>query len=292
MDRPRIQFTVGALAVLIALAALNLAAVITAWKTHADFDANLPRSVDHRGRPMVVMTDPDGALHLVAGRSRSGDRLERIVWPLMRPGLLQIASPVVASVSITILVLTVFGSGLTPRNRPAPPLDSQPAEGPSPPGRRWVRWTTIAAGLIGLNLAALAYRSLPDVALWRQGPLGNPYRGVRIANKASFLSQDGRFVLVWSDGRISRPEPGDAEGHILETVFHEPDGSIVSYEGSPGRFRRLFTWPWIIQEPSRSMLESWWPVLAATAITILLLRTLWLQTHSQPDDTTFWFGAD
>lgn len=274
MPRPRMPFTVRTLAVVIALIALNLAAVITSWRWYLrSLD---PPERDRLGPLITLPRGPDGAIHLAVARMKTGEALERVIWPVPRPSLLQISSPVIASLSVTLLVLAAPRTRLAPRDQPAPEA-AGPSERPSP--TRWGvgLWVTIAAALIGLNLAGAAYQPLPESAdEWEKPRLWlSYYADTNNLRKPSYSLEQGQLTIVWSDGRATRLEPGDAEGHILETIVCKPDGAIVYYEGNPGLLRRLFTWPQVMREPSRSMLEMWWPVLAAALVTSFVLRTFW-----------------
>ncbi len=294
MPRLRMQFTVRTLAIFVALIALNLAAAITSWRWYLDSLAQPGEEQDRLGSWAVAPGGPVDAIHVVVARSvKTGEHLERVVWPVPPPNLLQIFSPVIASVSITLLVLTVPWASPAPRSHRAPSATGSTEES-SPSRHGAVRLAMIVAALIGLNVASAVYRPLPDPDRNRPDTRGFPQYFLSIDAKyqASFLSEKGQFVIVWSNGTTARPQHNDVEGHVLETIVYRPDGAIVYYEGSPGLFRRLFTWPHVIREPSRTMLEMWWPVPIAAAITLLVLRTLWSQARRHRDNDTFWFGAD
>ncbi len=290
MPRFRVQFTIFALAVAVALVGLNLAGAIATWRYYA-------RSPAHAGSPGVrvgsglewpIATGPDGAVHMPVASLKTGECLEQVVWLVPAPSFLQKMSPVIASLSITLLALALPWSSAGSRNHFVPTGAGGRAESPLLSRRGATRWVIIGVSLFGLNLAGAVFRPLPDSAI----EASDQSRIPPMAHDVLVRQEGGRFVIHWSNCRETRPEPGDVDGHIVETVIFKPNGAVVAYEGSPGLLRRLLTWPRVVREPTRSLLEMWWPALAAAAITFLVLRSLWLQARRGRDDSTFWFGTE
>ncbi len=80
--------------------------------------------------------------------------------------------------------------------------------------------------------------------------------------------------LVKEDRRQLPLQHGDGPSRVLETIVYKDDGSIVAFEGSPGFLGRILSRPRVIQPSVRFLLEMWWPLMASTTITILVLGIL------------------
>jgi hypothetical protein len=187
-------------------------------------------------------------------------REARLIRRPPRPNLLQILSPIIASVSITLLVVIV------PQFR----RQSSQASHEYPLEKHaslkwdscWLAFMIIA--LIGLNIAGAVYRRPPHPAdPWRRdiedyqvplplviGPCGTP--------SYSRVGSNGGRPGVHSDSH---------QAYVGMIVFRT-DGSVIGYEGAETRNpSRAHT----LQAPTHSLLEMWWPLIGSVTITIVAL---------------------
>ncbi|MFI5456064.1 MAG: hypothetical protein ACHRXM_11500 [Isosphaerales bacterium] len=278
----------------IALFGLNLAGAIATW-----------RCIPKEQTPQVGIgprfgpsydEDADGNMRSDLGKLRTGERLVHVVKRRRPPTLVEIWSPVIASTSITLLVLLIpFGRSASRDRSPPSNLGGRP---PPRLARVWfaARRATIAAALIGLNLAGAVYRPLLDPS--EQRPADHVYfDGSLFLDKAGnflFNRGDGKLLFRNADGSHERPATledfplplhhGDGRNRILDTIVYKSDGSIVDYEGNPGMMEPMLTWPRVIQPPTRSLLEMWWPAVASASITLMVLDVLWRQARRQRTD--------
>jgi hypothetical protein len=249
--------------------------------------------------PYVYLYD-DGMVEIGRGHGTPRQEITRIVRAPSTPTTLQLWSPLIASVLLTILVFVV------PLTRPdlerhgaAPAGD--PLSATQPRRLRLVGgWLVIVSALVGLNLAAARYRRAPDPYDDRlESPLRStadifvkPDGGVEprpVGGSFLVVKPDGFHgvksfggtLKSYADGTfVSYDERGVRVGYeydrsrTLGTIVYRPDGSIVGYGGRPGEMRAP---PHVIRPPLRSFLEMWWPVVASASITLLVLGILWRQ---------------
>ena len=323
MPRIPFRFTIRSMIIAVALVALNLAGAVATpkgdwggmglggWgKEFAHFD----RRVEYG-----VACFYGGPIRQTNGRI--GARLTE-VWRLpLPPALLQVWSPVIASASITLLVLTVClrDSGALPESVPA----DVGWRGRSLPPHLWfaARWVMVAIALIGLNLASALYQ--PTFDLYKQDP-EHPANGSHAALPGTVSGKVHLYVLqfvgdfgtgVQSADTLPEPPPyvdlqlgyhdlftaiprvlnlaidgttvercamevdGMAQKRLPEVLFQDspmgeatidfkPDGSIIGYEGRPGR---IMSRPRVLRPPSFSFLEMRWPMIACASTTVLVL---------------------
>jgi hypothetical protein len=210
-----------------------------------------------------------------------------------RPTPVQIWSPVIASASITLLVVFVPFERSASRRRSA--LSNVGGHPDTQLARVWfaVRWATIVAALIGANLAGAVYRPLLDPREPRP-PDHLYFDGSTVRDEAGnflFKHGDGRLFFRNADGSHERPATlndfplplhrGGRHSRILDTIAYKSDGSLVVYEGNPGIIERILTWPRVIEPPVRSLPEMWWPVVGSASITLLALDVLVRQARRQ-----------
>ncbi|MBX6314881.1 MAG: hypothetical protein IRY99_18485 [Isosphaeraceae bacterium] len=104
MRRPCMLFTVRQMMIMVALVGLNLAGAIATSKYY-------PRppylSVGYGNGRGFIYYKADGTILQGSGNAETGYRLTRVIRRPPRPSLLQIWSPVLASVAITLGVLVV-----------------------------------------------------------------------------------------------------------------------------------------------------------------------------------------
>ena len=339
MKRFRTRFTLRSLMIAVALVGINIAGAIATAK-HYPSQSNSGRGSSDRPRRQsiskstafiiskegrgwsrgssFIFSRADGTIEI--GRRRYGTRrtdIKRIVLPPPPPTLLQIWSPLIASILVTILVLVVACE------RPALQHRSVHSNGAAPTlvrlQRLWLaaRWLIIVMALVGLNLVAALYRPPPDPY---DDQLESPIRssadllvkpdgGIEIqplGGERLVMKPDGGYeyrafagrIVIKADGRaVSQPPPdgdvappdyGDYRGCILGTIVYKPNGSIVGYEGKPGQMLHPTH---LIRPPTRSFLEMWWPVIASASITILVLGIMWRHVRRQLTDLSDTVGT-
>ena len=79
---------------------------------------------------------------------------------------------------------------------------------------------------------------------------------------------------------------------MLDTFIYRSDGGIVAYEGEPGLLKRMFVWPRIIQRPTRSWAEMWWPVVMSVAITLWVHDLLRREVSQRAPELVSLINAD
>jgi hypothetical protein len=299
MCRRRLIFTTRLLIISVALVALNLAGVIGKSKYYPK--PHFDEGVGWGDGRIMVQNGTNGDMYLSSGHFSTGFRLERVLRVPPPPTRLQTWSPVIASVSVTLLVLALFS---LPRRW----LLCCISRVRSDQVRQFVRlrvvllWLTIAFASIGLNFAAILYRGVEDPAerwlaqhsflqgnliLKWDGTTGRlhsdekwkkVYRGVRA------ISPTESFAEVESGGEspaLSESQflPGSGAQHRdahIGTIEYRIDGGIVAYEGPPGE---ALSRPYVIRPPLRSFLEMRWPIFSSALITLLALCIAWFKAR-------------
>jgi hypothetical protein len=148
-----------------------------------------------------------------------------------------------------------------------------------------LRWAAIAICLIGLNWLSAVYRPYLVPGEWQS--LANSQQiESDFLDKAGkkFRYQADELVLMTENEGGERPATlddyplplyqGDGQTRVLATIVHKSDGSVVIYEGNPGLMRQILSRPRVIQPPTRTALEMWWPVIASASTTFLVLDIL------------------
>lgn len=244
MRRTKLQFTLGTLILTVALVGINLAAAI-ATSAHYPRERRFPKTsgswgettdVDARGNISISWED----------RRTKRSRLVRVVKYPPPPNLMAVWSPIVASASLSVLVLVLLTW--------SPPSLSDDARSPRG-GRGTLPWSGVGAvsrsvlivvSLVGLNVAAVTYRSPPrSTDPWSEGyRLPDPVHQ-SLNSRSSYLAYG--------------------------TVVYRLDGSIVGFEGEPGKpvSRAHVFFP-----ATRSPLELWWPVIGSAMISLGVLAVV------------------
>lgn len=320
MTQARARFTTRSLMIAVALIGLNLAgAMATAkhypkWsrqgressaRPHPQVFKNWGVILTKEGRGLTqgrsfIFSYHSGKTEIGRGRYGTGrQRIERIVLRPPPPNILQIWSPLVASTSLTILVLVVPWERRALSRWAAQPDGTVPSPARRPCLWAAVKWLMIFAALAGLNLAAALYRGTPDPP---DDELDSPIQSsadllikpdgaieIRPLGKHMMMKPDGRYesrafsgrLVVKADGRAESRPPLDGwalpagygvGGRILGTIVYRPDGSVVGYEGEPLRMQSR---PHLIRPPMRSFIEMWWPVLVSASITAFVTIVSW-----------------
>src|SRR5262249_9263129 len=146
----------------------------------------------------------DGSILVAKGNLDSGYQPTRVLRRPLPPTLLQIWSPVIAGVSITLLILSVARAGPGPQRRSGSPKL----------GRRLcarqhglgivARWGMIVVALMGLNLASAVYRPLPDPA---EEWLAHHY----LTSENLILTSDGSIMVQPAGRNLDVRADGGAE---------------------------------------------------------------------------------
>jgi hypothetical protein len=285
-------FTIRSIMIAVALVALNLGAAIAAWNRYCLQQPPPKPTFWPRGFYIPVVPDADGNILIDLGKLATGQRLVGIIRiPQPWPTLIEIWSPVIVAASITLVVILLFGRSPL-KVEPVPSTASGGAGGRLP--RVWfgLRWATIAICLIGLNWLGVVYRPLVNPGEW-QSLAASPYIKSDFLDKAGikFRSQSDELVFMTEHDGGERPATlddyplplyqGDGQSRVLATIVHKSDGSVGVYEGNPGLMRLILSRPRVIQPPTRTALEIWWPVIATASTTLLVLDILWRQLRQR-----------
>ncbi len=291
MKRLRTRFGIRSLMIAVALVGLNLAGAIAVAKHHPSWTNRGRGSSPHpqvisrtwhsivskegrglqQSKSSFIFLRLNGTIEIGRGIYGSPrEQIKRIVLAPTAPTTLQIWSPLIASVSVTILMV------VAPRKRPGSQRGGIHSNGDSL-SPRWlrrlwlvVRWLMIVMALVGLNLVATLYRPAPapfDDLL--ESPIRStadllvkPNGGIEIQPHGNPLVMKpdggaGRLVIK-ADGSADSQSPtgghgppagyGDDPGRTLGTVVYKPDGSIVGHTGKPGEMRSR---PHLIRAPMR-----------------------------------------
>ena len=237
--------------------------------------------------------DPrSGDIHFGLGLLDTGELLVRIMRLPGWPSFLETWSPVIASLSASLLILTVVLGGMSVR---CPPAGPGRADDRSP--RRSLRESrvtaTTAVALIGLNIAGALFGRFPEPG--QEEPHPKNFSG-----PTAVPDQDGSLAVEDGAGRIVRISPTgnvrrlatvsdyplplhqfDTRTRVKETVEYRSDGSVVAYAGNPGFLQRLVTRPRVLQPSTRSFLEVWWPAIGSMFVSLFLLFGAWRQTRAR-----------
>ena len=282
-----------------ALACLNSAGALATWNAQLREPESRVKIVERRAwGPTAFLDENWGDVRFAFGPLATGEQLFRIMSLPRRPTLLQIWSPVLASASVTVLLFMVLPARLVPRHHRGPPSAAGDLAARRSPLRP-ARWATTAAALIGLNIAGAVYGPFPEPGQEQPCP------GIF---KEPSIVPDEQGGLLFQDrvrGLVKRPANGEGErlatasdyplplhlddgptnptqgggARVKDTIVYKSDGSVVAYDGNPGLIERLVSRPRVIQPPTRSFLEVWWPVIASVSITILVLGILWCRAR-------------
>jgi hypothetical protein len=178
----------------VALVDLNLGAALATSKY---YPRRTIASVRIWSGQRSVTIKPDGSTDYGAGNFETGYRRTLVVWRPLPPRLLQVWSPLIASVACTLLVVLVpWWRSTSPRQTDTANADRYPVmRGP----RLWfpARSIAIVMALIGLNLAAAVYRP------------------------SELVEYDPQDLL---------------RGRWEGTVVSKTDGTVIAYKCSPGEF--------------------------------------------------------
>jgi hypothetical protein len=296
MRRLSVRFTIRSMVIATALVAVNLAGVMATWKAYPS------TRITHRvglGPQLSPYLDDDGSdIRAHLGTFENGQTLVRLVKPPPRPGLLEILSPVIGSASITLLA-AVVALGRRAARRASTSLNGDSGHS-TRSARAWrgARCVGIVAGLIGLNVAGLVASAIGqhDERLLPPRIWSDPTQF--LDDNGSYVVRGGktRPIIKSGDGRIDRPatladyplplHDGDGQARVFDTVIYKPDGSIVRYKGNPGLIRRILIQPHVLQPPTRTFLEVWWPTIGSMSISLVIIVILWRQARSRFTSTT------
>lgn len=243
------QWRIRSLIAAVALLGLNFAGAITTSR-HFPRETIEPHEL-HSVRSRVE-TDADGTITIRASDNPLGGgsaphwRVVRVYKRPSPPNLLEVWSPVIFSLSLTILVVLVPW-----RKHAASEVATDSSRRRS---LQLVRRLAIVSALVILNIAAIAYRepARPNDPWFRN------YR----------MPEDLRAAVY---GR----HPDDYSVSLYGTIAFRLDGSIVGYEGDPGKEHSQ---PYVFRPATHGVLEAWWPVAISltltAAISVVTVRRL------------------
>jgi hypothetical protein len=216
---------------------------------------------------------------------RRGWRMSELRRDPVPPTLLQIWSPIMAGVSISLLILLVPFDPTAPGRRSAPINDDRGGG-----SERWSR-RLIAARLIAVVLALILF----NVAGAVNGP--RPEHSYIPIEYREFFGGIPRTLVIRMEGTTIKRRALDASdwlgrlaslgmeagtlddgGYDLEeaTIEYRHDTSIVSYAGIP---QRKLSRPHLISPPSRSFLELWWTLIGTSSVTVAVIL-FWRRNRS------------
>lgn len=289
MSHRRTQCTIRGMVILVALIGINLGGAVTTWRLYPDA-AFRHKALPSPGNPRFKgcsLYDLGNPVYVLVAKSTSGKCKRRVVWLAPVLGWIPMWCPLAASASITVLVVSLHRYHQGSQYRTSQPqFDPANELSPWPAARSRICLGLIALSLIGLNLAAALFR--PPVDTRDESPeylqalgLGN----LVVAHFEGF----GWVVHPRNRADLTRddvPEP------LLETVICRSDGAVVAYDGDPDFWERLLTRPRYIRHPLYSVVEMWWPVVGAIAVTVAVLLILFRESRLQQEIPTFYFGED
>jgi hypothetical protein len=279
------------------IACLNGAAAVATWKGQLREQAIRVRVAERVGWGVgASVSDHEWGtrIRLVLGTLDAGEQLLRFVLLRGRPTSVEIWSPVIASASITLLASIVFlGRSVVGRRPAAPNAVSDLAARRSP--FRLARRTMIAAAMIGLNVAGATYGPYPEPGEERPRPAVFWDPAVFPDKQGGFLARSVRGPRAYrlfhrpAKGGGERPATADdfplpqhqldSRNRVLDTIVYQRDGSVVAYDGNAGLADLLFSRPRVIQPPTRSFFEAWWPVVTAGSLTVFFLALFSIQAR-------------
>lgn len=201
MQRSRAGFTLKASLIAVALVALNLAAAVATSRHYPRKHATPHRGVAggsfllFDGEATRQIYDP---VDIELGKPIEY-RLTRVIIHPRRPSLLAIWSPILASASITLLVLLVPGIGKRARCRGTASRGAGFSKPYGAKAGRAARWGAVVLALAALNLAGVWYRE--------------PSRSCEV------------------------PYHIDATCSRYPTIVHRSDDAIVGYLAPPGELQ-------------------------------------------------------
>lgn len=275
------RWSVRSLLVAVGLIGLNVGGAVTASKGPRAEPIRVGGD-DHGLEGIWFLSD--GSIYSTRADGTGEKSVVRILYRRLPPTTLQIWSPLLATVAISILAIAVPIGFSARHQRGRLSSHDRAALSRIDPVRGLVRWVVIGAGLIALNFAGAAYRPPPDrfdteiykklihpdIIVVDAGCVWNkiPSRDILDSSGRVWKRVPERYIRVFdlhrdeSPGRAAGPEvaipgPGTGCSGPIETVLFREDGSIVGYEGFPldpaSRPRRL-------RPPGRSLLQRWFPV--------------------------------
>ncbi len=265
-------------AMLAILAWLNVVGAIESQDRHLRDYLSRVRTIERWKWQPAAWNDVTGETLFEIGRLGPGVGLRRMMVLPQPLSLLETWSPLIAAVSLSILVI---------RLRLGRPIGGLSSTEPGRADHRWSEWLVIGAALVGLNVAAACFDTFPRPGSEEPFP-------PKFLDASTVPDEDGSLVVEDSSYHLIRRLPGstevrpvamadyaaprhqfDARLRIKDTVIYNSDGSVVAYPGKAGFLERLISRPLVLHPATRSFLGVWWPVLASASISGVFL--LWLR---------------
>ena len=287
----RMRFTTRSLMLAVMLVGLNLAGALATFSYYPTQQLGLGEK-NNLSAPTIGHTDEHGLTYTYRERrsERPGWRMSdpRRGWRMTElrripvpPTLLQIWSPIMASFSISLLIVLV-PIGRTGLRRRAAATDHDRSGGSEQWSRRLIATRVIAVvlALIVFNVAGAGSGPRPEpsyIPLQYPEFFGGTPRMLVIRMEGTTVERRPLDASDWL-GRLASLglEPGalDDDGYDLEeaTIEYRHDTSIVSYGGTP---ERKLSRPNLISPPSRTFLERWWTLVGTSLVTVVILILFW-----------------
>jgi hypothetical protein len=220
--------------------------------------------LNNMSAPHIYLPDEDGIGYTYQGGMRQGWRICTVSRQPLPPTLPEIWAPVMASVSISLMILLVPSW----RARGRPPRVRARSSGRV----LAVRVLGVVGSLILLNVAGAL-----------SGP--RPGRSNVPVQYGEFFGGTPRMLVIRTEGTTAQRRPvdgsnwipgvhsragSDLAGSDLEeaTIEYRRDASIVAYAGTP---ERKLSRPRLLSPSARSFLDLWWPFLGTMSISLLAI---------------------
>jgi hypothetical protein len=235
------RFTTRSLMLVTLLAGLNLGAAL-ATSRHFPRPSPIRVAVNNESAPTIFLPDEDGIGYVYRGDMKRGRRIAAVRREPLPPTLLEIWSPVMFSVSISLLILLVPHGGMAAqRRRTSIGLAQQVPERRSR-GLMAFRVAGVVLALIVLDLAGVLSGPRPlrsAVSLEYREFFGGMPRILVVGMDGVTIQRRPLDLSKWAPPASVPPDAAfrDVDGYDLweATIEYRRDGSIVAYAGTPER---------------------------------------------------------
>jgi hypothetical protein len=239
--------------------------------------------------PLIAFPDEHGLTYVYRARgserrewrmsdSRRGWRISEVIRNPVPPTLLEIWSPVMASVSVSLFMLLVPSGQAAPWRRGAR-IDPDRSGRFGRRSRRLIgaRVIAIVLALVLLNVSGAVSGTRPGrsyVTLKHGEFFGGTPRILVFRMEGTTVQSRPMNGSDWLGPVESRSGTLDDAGYDLDeaTIEYRRDASIVTYAGMP---ERKLSQPVVISPPARSFLDVWWPLIATSSVTVVVIVLLW-----------------
>jgi len=284
-----------------ALVGLNGAGATSVWKARARERASRVRLVERQAWGPIAWDEENWDIRFWMGKLSTGEMLVRVMWLARRPSTAEVWSPLAASASASLLLLTMLlGRTSAQGRRGSSDVVREPAEQRSPFGL--MRCAMVGTALIALNVAAFMYGRFPEPG--EEWPCPKVFD-----DPAAVPDWDGSLCVRDGSYRIIKRAVGGAERlatardyplprhrfdsrtRVKDSVVYRRDGSVVAYEGNPSLAERLISQPRIIYPSTRSFLAVWRAMIVSVSFSLVTVFAFWRQTRRRCPDPKSQGGA-